>query len=239
MNKSLPMIALAALALAACSSKKDLNEDNLRAALNEMLEKEAPMCTSLPYGTSEWPISLKDPEQKKSRNNFEWLGLTIPDPQMERQQEQQKALQALADVGLIQIEAIKYDVLDPAGRPTGYTTPGKRYSLTEAAKPFLRTVHDGSKNKDDKQLCWGKIAVDKILKFRMIPDSQSESYVEYTYKLSDVADWAKNKNVIQNFGKSGIFIAKEGTDQYCNATLTEEGWKANGYGFGGCSRPGW
>lgn len=201
MQKRYFVFTLLACSLAACS----------KSPLDTMQAKSVPMCDSLArtFGKGEWPLVIYDPtpEQQQRRGMY---------PEIDRsngyEQQPQKARDALIAEGLVLAEPIKIDVLDPAGRPTGYTDPATRYSLTEAAKPFLRTTQN------EQELCWGKVSVDKIVKASPPSGESSRMDVEYTYKI-ELAEWAKNEDITNNFGCIRRFLEDEGKKTR-NCTLT-------------------
>jgi hypothetical protein len=102
-----------------------------------------------------------------------------------------------------------------------------RYSPSDAAKPFLREIGEGNNKKT--HLCWGKMRLDKIVKWNT-PDAQGVTVV-YTYKIDDLADWAKDEDFRKGvyrigLGTIGGLIDGAGTnEQDTYLQLTNLGWE--------------
>lgn len=196
MQKRYFVLTLLACSLAACS----------KSPLDTMQAKSVPVCASLSevFGDGEWPLLIHDNKEP------DVLSFAISS-RRQRLQQADAARKALVAAGLVLAEPVKIDVLDPAGRPTGYTDPATRYSLTDAAKPFLRTTQN-----EQQELCWGKISVDKILETSQ--HSDTSTFVEYTYKI-ELAEWAKNEEITNNFGRIRKFLEGQGKEtQRCTLT---------------------
>jgi hypothetical protein len=102
----------------------------------------------------------------------------------------------------------------------------RRYTMLDAAKPYLR-ANPGKK----PRLCWGRKSLSKVLHWddpRKVGDHE-ESSVIYTYKLSNVADWARKPQVKEGFPDLGRTIDGERAQkEKLYVKLTPQGWEAFG-----------
>jgi hypothetical protein len=102
----------------------------------------------------------------------------------------------------------------------------RRYTMSEAAKPFLRTDA-----KQQKSMCWGRKSLSKVVRWAdpaKVGDHE-ESSVIYTYKLSNVADWARKPQVKEAFPVLGRTVDGERAQkEKLYLKLTPQGWEALG-----------
>jgi hypothetical protein len=122
--------------------------------------------------------------------------------------------------------------LEAAGLAKGedMALPGKvkarRYTMLEAAKPWLRA--DAGQQ---PRLCWGRKSLDKVVRWAdpaKVGDHE-ESSVIYTYKLSNVAAWARKPQIKQAFTVLGRTVDGEHTQkEKLYVKLTPQGWEALG-----------
>lgn len=218
-NKQLAILAaLGTVTLAACGSKTDANEKNFGAALTQYFDKKGDLCLN----TKRWPVDLNEYDVRLQKTTA-----TGPGGQMA----------ALEAAGLVKGEDIEVDVMGIMGKPTGTKAKVKRYTLTDAAKPFaqVREVSaiglNGRTTEKQTDLCWGKKALDKVVKWEgpMKLGDYQEASVTYLYKVNNVAEWAKRPDVQASFpvvksilDAAGIKPAKH------PIKLTSEGWEAKG-----------
>ena len=81
-------------------------------------------------------------------------------------------------------------------------------------------------------LCWGKRVLDKVVKWDapMKLGDWQETHVTYTFKIENLAEWAKNPEVQEAF--PSIKKTIEGDKELgLNVHLTSEGWEAGRRGF--------
>lgn len=217
MNKNLIVIAiLSVAALAGCGSKTDANEKNFGAALSQYFDKKGGLC----LGLTNWPVDVSEEKPLFSITLY-----SIED--------QMAALEA---AGLVKSENTERDAKG-FGVPKGKKVKIKRYTLTDAALPFVQEVQTpswrrtGSAAEKESDLCWGKKVLKKVVKWEgpiKFGDYQ-EAAITYTYKVDKVADWAKRPDIQAAFPPVKDILAgvdvKESTH---GVKLTSEGWEAKG-----------
>ncbi|WP_083953716.1 hypothetical protein [Thauera butanivorans] len=80
-------------------------------------------------------------------------------------------------------------------------------------------------------LCWGKKALDKIMKWEgpMKFGDYQEAGITYTYKVNNLADWAKKPEVQAAFPVVKSVLDGAGSKESKHAVkLTSQGWEAKG-----------
>jgi hypothetical protein len=182
------LAALGTVTLAACGSKTDANEKNFGAALTQYFDKKGDLCLN----TKRWPVDLNEYDVRLQKTTA-----TGPGGQMA----------ALEAAGLVKGEDIEVDVMGIMGKPTGTKAKVKRYTLTDAAKPFAQEKEvsaiglNGRTTEKQTDLCWGKKALDKVVKWEgpMKLGDYQEASVTYLYKVNNVAEWAKRPDVQASF----------------------------------------
>jgi hypothetical protein len=126
---------------------------------------------------------------------------------------------ALESVGLVKGE----DISTYAG------VVKMRYTLTEAANPFLREVGNCAAA---RRLCWGQYKLEKIVDWeypRKI-DGQLSTVVTYHYKIDNLADWAKAPEVqraFNDFDNVGRLISNVGRPARIAVVLEDQEWKVD------------
>lgn len=113
----------------------------------------------------------------------------------------------------------------------------KRYTLTDAAKKYVREKEvenfgmGGPVKGKQTDLCWGKKALEKVVKWEgpMKLGDYQEALVTYTYKINDLADWAKKPDVQNVYPVIGRLAQGEKSLEEKHAVkLTSNGWEAKG-----------
>ena len=178
---------IAALSLTACGDKTDVNEGNFKAALDQYFEKSGDLCLGI----------LGFPQEVNTKH-------TEGDSHLQ--------LASLEKAGLLKSE----DVIVSPAWSNKVKDPGKRYTPTEAAQPYLRETAYGDGKKTD--LCWGKMRVEKITKWNAPEFNRTRVY--FTYKIDDLADWAQNKE-IQELLASGFDVGHFGGRFPMKSTIEE------------------
>ena len=218
MKKTFILAALGITVLTACGSKTDANEKNFGAALTQYLEKKGELCLhtiSFPVDLSETDIRLQGKQPGGIANE----------------------ILALEAVGLAKAEDTEVQRNGFDGNPTGPKFKVKRYTLTEAAKPYTheKEVEEFSltgKSKVKKtDLCWGKKALAKVVKWEgpMKFGDYQEARVTYTYKIDQLADWAKKPELQAAFSAVKTIVNDAGTKEDKHTVkLTSQGWEAKG-----------
>ncbi len=218
-NQQLAILAaLGTVTLAACGSKTDANEKNFGAALTQYFDKKGDLCLN----TKRWPVDLNEYDVRLQKTTA-----TGPGGQMA----------ALEAAGLVKGEDIEVDVMGIMGKPTGTKAKVKRYTLTDAAKPFSQEKEvsaiglNGRTTEKQTDLCWGKKALDKVVKWEgpMKLGDYQEASVTYLYKVNNVAEWAKRPDVQASFPVVKSILEAAGTKPAKHPIkLTSEGWEAKG-----------
>ena len=212
MKKSLPWLTLfSVLLLVSCASKKDANEKNFSEALNSYLAKKGQLCLGIP---SPWPVDLNEAERRSGMGTAAEMA-------------------ALEKVGLVRSHEAETEYMPPlSSRPV--KTKVLRYELTDNGKTFYREK-DRLGLAGNKQvqgdLCYGQQALDKIVNWQgpTAAGDSKEATVFYTYRIENLADWAKNPNIQRVF--PGIVSTIDGvgnTPMNQTLTLTNQGWEAKG-----------
>ena len=109
-----------------------------------------------------------------------------------------------------------------------------RYELTDNGKTFYREKDRlglGGNKQVQGDLCYGQQALDKIIKWEeptAVGDSK-EASVFYTYKIENLAEWAKTPDIQRVF--PGIVSTIDGAGKTAMnqaLTLTNQGWQTKG-----------
>lgn len=218
MKQSVILLFVGALPLSACGGKTDANEKNFGGAMRQYFEKKGDRCLH----TKTWPAEVSDMDQRLAKALQTGLA-----PRM-------SALQA---AGLVRAEEIEVDIMGIMGNPTGGKTKVTRYSLTDAAKPYTKTTEaksftlNGGATVQETDICWGRKALDKIIKWEgpLKLGEYQEASITYTYKVIDVAPWANKTGVQTAF--PDIKSTLDGGSQKelkHGVKLTSQGWEAKG-----------
>lgn len=216
MKKNIAILAALGIAtLTACGSKTDANEKNFGAAMNQYFEESDDLCLNV----KRWPVDLSE------------MDLRLQKTMQAGRANQMAALEA---AGLVNGADTEVDIMGIMGRPMGAKAKIKRYTLTDAAKPFVQEKVPASiglnGKPDEKQthLCWGKKALDKVVKWEgpMKLGDYQEARITYTYKVNNLADWAKRPEVQAAFPEVKITLDRAGSQEYRRTLkLTNRGWE--------------
>lgn len=219
MQKHVAIIAvLGTVMLAACGSKTDANEKNFDAALTQYFDKKGKLCLN----TKKWPMDVSEMDLR--------LQKTLPGGTAGQ-------MAALEAVGLVKGVDTEVEGTDFGGKPNGVKFKVKRYTMTDAAKPFAREKDvdsiglNGKTTIKQTDLCWGKKALAKVVKWEgpMKLGDYQEASVTYTYKIDQLADWAKKPELQAAFGAVKVIIDSAGTKEAKHGIkLTSQGWEARG-----------
>lgn len=212
MKKSLPWLTLfSVLLLVSCASNKDANDKNFSVALDAYLAKKGQICLGIP---SAWPVDLNDAERRSGMGRAAEMA-------------------ALEKAGLVRSHETETEYTAAlSSRPV--KTQVLRYDLTDSGKTFYREKDRlalaGNKLVQG-DLCYGQQTLDRIVKWdgpTPVGDSK-EASVFYTYKIENLAEWAKNPDIQRIFPGIVSTIAGAGKTQMSQAlTLTNQGWEAKG-----------
>lgn len=206
------------VSLTACGSKTDANEKNFGAAMSQYFEKKGELCLNI----TKWPVDVSEMDERLAKSF---------------QTGTSSRMSALRDVGLVKEEVVDVDIIGMMGKPTGAKVKVKRYSLTEAAKPFIQTKEVSSVGLNGKtavpqsDFCWGKKALEKIIKWEgpMKFGDYQEANITYTYKINNVAPWATKPSIQMAFPAIKSVLDGASKNQLKHGVkLTSEGWEARG-----------
>jgi hypothetical protein len=195
---SLLILATLSATLTGCNSKTSANEKNFGAAVTQYFEKKGEMCLD----PMTWPVDVYETDLRQQK--------LYPDGVAGQ-------MAALEAVGLARGED---------SEAAGTRVKIRRYTMTDAAKPFLRTDA-----KQQPRMCWGRKSLEKVLRWAdpaKVGDHE-ESSVLYTYKLSGVAAWAGKPQVKEAFPILGRTVDGEHRQkEKLYVKLTPQGWEALG-----------
>ncbi|MEB0012134.1 hypothetical protein QN379_17920 [Glaciimonas sp. Gout2] len=218
-NRVIITTVFGALVLAGCGSKQDVNEKNFSMAISQYLDKKGELCLQL----NKWPIDVTEMDLR--------LQKTMPTGTAGR-------MEALAAIGLasgVDTEVDQIDMFD--NKPTGHKFKVKRYSLTDAGKKFYREKEvnqiglGGAKKFMQGDVCYGKKALDKIVKWEgpMKFGDYQEANVEYLYKIENLADWTKKPEFQIAFPYIAQIVNGAGKQELQGGVkLTSLGWESKG-----------
>jgi hypothetical protein len=185
-------------ALSACDSKTSANEKNFGMTVTQYFAKKGEMCLD-PIA---WPVDVYETDLRQIK--------LYPDGVAGQ-------MAALEAAGLAKGE----DMVLP-----DLKIKVKRYTMSDAAKPFLHTDA-----KQTARLCWGRKALNKIVRWAdpKKVNGQEESSVIYTYTLSGVAPWARKPQIKEAFPVLGRTVDGERVQkEKLFVKLTPQGWEALG-----------
>ena len=210
MNKTTISLVLGvtlAASLSACNSKTSANEKNFGITVTQYFDKKGTMCLD----PMKWPVDVYETDMRQQK--------LYPDGVAGQ-------MAALEAVGLARGEDMDLPGTFVDGKPNGLKVKVRRYTMTDAAKPYLR-----ANAKQQQRMCWGRKLLDKIVRWAdpSKVDDHEESAVIYTYKLENVADWAKKPQVKAAFPVLGRTVDGEHTQkEKLYVKLTPQGWEALG-----------
>jgi hypothetical protein len=210
MNKTALSLVLGvtlSAALSACGGKTSANQKNFTTTVTQYLDKKGGMCLD----AVTWPVDVYETDLRQRK--------LYPDGVAGQ-------MAALEAAGLARGEDIELPGTVVDGQPTGMKVKVRRYAMADAAKPYLRAEAGRQ-----PRMCWGRKSLDKVVRWTdpaKVGDHE-ESSVIYTYKLSNVADWARNPQIKEAFTVLGRTVDGEHTQkEKLYAKLTPQGWEALG-----------
>ncbi len=198
------LVVLSSATLVACGSKTDANEKNFGVAMTQYFDKKGQLCLNQ---YRDFPVTVAE------------MDLRLQKTMASGTANQMDALEA---VGLVKCETVD---------------KGKRCALTPAAKPFVREKEvtswgmNGSQKFIQTDLCWGQMALAKIVKWEgpMKFGDYQEAGITYTYKVNNAADWTNKPELQAAFPVVKSILDGVGTKEGKHAVmLTSQGWEAKG-----------
>ncbi len=210
MNKTILSLALGvalSASLSACDSRTAANKKNFGMTVTQYFDKKGDMCLD----PMKWPVDVYETDMRQQK--------LFPDGVAGQ-------MAALEAVGLARGEDMELPGTFVDGKPNGLKVKVRRYTMTDAAKPYLHVTA-----KQQQRVCWGRKSLDKVVRWAdpsKVGDHE-ESAVLYTYKLSNVAGWARKPQVKEAFPVLGRTVDGEHTQQEkLYVKLTPQGWEAFG-----------
>jgi hypothetical protein len=204
------VVALGTLLLAGCGSKSGAKVKDLSDATNAYLAKKGQLCLGI---ATKWPVELQDSDRGPG---------IVRGSQMA----------ALEKIGLVQSHEEETE-FTPLSGTRAVKVKVLRYELTDDGKKFYQqkdALGLVGENNIRGDICFGQQALDTVLKTEgpVTIGDKKEMTLYYTYKIENLADWAKNPDIQRAF--PGIVSTINGagkTTMNQNLTLTDQGWEAN------------
>jgi len=208
-NNVLCIMVLGSFLLTGCGSKNDANEKDLSEATNAYLVKKGQLCLGL---ASKWPVDLQDSDRGQG---------IVRGSQMA----------ALEKAGLVRSHEAETEITPLSGAPP-VKSKVLRYELTDDGKKFYREkeVPGLIGEKESRgDICFGQQALDTVVRTEgpIAVGDKKEMTLYYTYKIENLADWAKSPDVQNVF--PGIVSTINGAGKTTfnqNLILTDHGWEA-------------
>lgn len=200
---NIALIAALPLAVSGCSGKNEPSEKNFTPLINQIFAQDNLACLS----SDTFPHDVTAAE----------LNGTAPVPEIG------KELEALKNAGLLVATPVTAQQSDLPGA-------ARRYKLSDTGlKYFHPDAFDKPESRHGK-LCYGHLSLGKVTRWDkpMKLGDYEGTIVYYTYRIDDLADWAKrgdvqaaSPNLRQTVMGMGVAESRWGM------TLTSGGWKAN------------
>lgn len=200
LKRPIARFALAtAFLLVACNRATQPNSVNFTVAINQYLAKHGDVCT---VSGDDFPLDV--PRSGPG------------DPKMD----------ALTEAGLVSesdVTAVVHGMLDSLRGPTP-PQPVRRYQLTADGQKYFSRFASGAGQTGG--FCYGQKTVDTILDWSQPESGSSRAEVTYTYRIVNLASWARRSDVQQEFPdiRSTIYGASK-AKQVVGIELTNAGWQ--------------
>ena len=208
-NNLLCVMVFGTLLLVGCGSKNDANEKNLSDATNAYLVKKGQLCLAI---ATKWPVDLQDSDRGPGNvkgsemASLEKIGLV-------RAQETEIEVTPLSGARPVKVKVLRYELTDD----------GKKFYQEKEAPGLI------GQKESRGDLCFGQQALDSVIKTEgpITVGDKKEMTLYYTYKIENLADWAKSPDVQNTF--PGIVSTINGAGKTTlnqNLILTDHGWAA-------------
>ena len=202
-NYLAPLLCIGVLALTGCNDPKKPSESNFKEAAQQYLDTVYPACyikANFPYKTDGFNI-----------NNM---------PEI---------LHAMAEKGLLTETELSRKHIDATWGIKERDIVVNSYDLTEEGKKYYK--QDAAKNMRGENLggfCFGKATVTDVSNFTEPSDAMGQkiSRVTFTYKVSDIPDWAKSPEILNADRqiKKDVNSEHDGVKVTNVFLLTNNGW---------------
>lgn len=203
------LIASSFIVFFGCNSAKRPNETNLRNAIDQYLPTQNQACVAV---DGRFPLD-------------------VPVANWNDKSGEAAKLAALERAGLVQSSnttAVVQSMANALSLSPHKAEPVKRYTVSSEGQKYFGKVR-GTLGQSDG-FCYGDEKVDTIVN-RTEPETQgdySETTVTYTYKIPNLATWAKLPDVQQAFPLIGTTLEMAGKNRTIALHLTNKGWTVNG-----------
>ena len=187
-----------------CGNPKTPNSSNFKIAINKHLKAHGKACVG---GFHQFPVDIV-------RSQAAW------------QRQDLDRMAAFESAGVVKSSDV---MATPENSMTHEPVPVKRFELTESGTKALQQ-RAGFLGGSFPELCYADESVDSIVKWNepMTQGGFSMTVVTYTYRLNDVADWARNDRISSLYPEIKREFDGEKTQEKTIALqLTNKGWDTN------------
>lgn len=203
------LIASTLILFSGCSSSKKPNETNLRNAIDQYLPTQNRACVTV---DGQFPID-------------------VPATNWNDKSGEAVELAALERAGLVQSSnttAVVQSLANSLSLSPHKPQPVKRYTVSGEGQKYFQKVR-GTFGQSDG-FCYGHEKVDTIVNWSepVTQGDYSKTTVTYTYKIPDLAAWAKLAEVEQAFPSISTTLAEVGKQRSIPLHHTNNGWLVNG-----------
>ena len=144
------------------------------------------------------------------------------------QDKQRPFYNGLASLGLLEAVTYQKDMKNFSGQVTG-KADWVGYKFTDKGESFLRpaSLDKGAFSTGARQLCYGTPQVVEIVNFTEAAEAMGAkvSNVQYTYRLVDVATWASDPALTNQFEWLSERISNQSISKDDDLVLNSDGWK--------------
>lgn len=207
--------AIGVATLTACGSKTDANEKNFSEAIARHMAKDDAVC----FSAKKWPADIPETALLTPAKS---PGSPVSE------------LEALKKMGLVDSAVMQVNA-EGTGQVARRIV---RYTPNESAVPYFRqhemkefTVNGMQPVKGGGKFCVAKVGVDKIVKWTHPTKFRDveEVTVTYTYKITEIADWAKRPEFSEAFPKVVAFLSSAGKTELTETVIKmNNGWEVAG-----------
>ena len=200
------LIASGLIVFSGCNGAKKPDEASLRSAIDQYLSTQTRTCVAVD-GKLPLDVPAGDISGAGTR------------------------LAALQQAGLVRFQsttAVIESMANALSLGPKKAEPVKRYTVSDEGQKYFRRLQGTSGESDG--FCYGHERVDSIVKWTQ-PQTQgnyTETTTTYTYKIADLAAWAKLPEIDQTFPSIGMTLGGAGKNQSIPLHLTDKGWVVNG-----------
>lgn len=203
------LIASSLILFSGCNSTKKPSETNLRSSIDQYLVMQPRACVAV---DGRFPLD-------------------VPAANWHDKSGEAAELAALEQAGLVQSSnttAVVQSMANALSLSPHKPQSVKRYTVGIQGQKYFQKVQ-GTFGQSDG-FCYGHEKVDSVVNWTepVTQGDYSETTVTYTYKIPDLAAWAKLPEVDQVFPSIGITLGAIGKNQAIALHLTNKGWIVNG-----------